>query len=304
MRRSAEYWAVLAGIMTVSICFYGIRAAAVYALAAVTAVAVDLVCLFLRRRHYRAVNLTGIASALVLVMMLPATVPFSVVVLSVLVSVALGMHLFGGRHDLLFPPAALGYLFARICWPQEVLRFPEPGEKIALFRHTAVLDDSLSRTFLTTGSIHESLTDVLIGAVRGPMGTGFILLLAVALVILMLRGGVNLFAVPGYFMGATAVCLRFGLDTLQMTAVCMSLFTVLFLASDPAVMPCTGIYALVGGGLTGALSVTLSVTYTLEYAPVIAVILTCPVWRALAMLEQYLYTPPEETQEEVQAHDA
>lgn len=304
LRRSAEYWAVLAAVMTVSICYYGVRAAAVYALSAVTAVAADFLCLFLRRRHYRTVNLTGIASALVLAMMLPATVPFSIVVLSVFLSVAAGLHLFGGRRDLLFPPPAIGYLFATICWPQEVLRFPEPGAAITLFRHTAVLNASFSRTALMTGTVREHMHDQLIGAVCGPMGATCILLLAVALFILMVRGGVDMFTVPGYLFTAWAVSLLCGHDPMEMTVLGMSLFTLLFMTGDPAVMPCTGLFAMLAAALTGALSAYLSAVYSLEYAAVAAVILTCPVWRGIAVCERWLRNPPADPEEEVQAHDA
>lgn len=60
-------------------------------------------CLFLRGRSYRLVDLSNIANALLLVLMFPATIPFSIVILSTVFAVAVGAHVFGCRKDLLFP---------------------------------------------------------------------------------------------------------------------------------------------------------------------------------------------------------
>ena len=52
---------------------------------------------------------SSIPSALVLVLLLPATVHYYVVVVSVAVAILLGKHAFGGYGHYPFNPAAFGY---------------------------------------------------------------------------------------------------------------------------------------------------------------------------------------------------
>ena len=61
-----------------------------------------------------------------LVLLLPATVHYYVVVVSVAVAILLGKHAFGGYGHYPFNPAAFGYAVAAVSWPGEVFLYPVP----------------------------------------------------------------------------------------------------------------------------------------------------------------------------------
>ena len=299
--RRPEYWLGLGSLVFVAVCFYGVRAALVIGLAGVTATLTDFICLFLRGRPYRLVDLSNLGNAIVLALLFPATVPFSIVIVSTVMAVAVGTHIFGYRKDLVFPPAAVGYLFALICWQDSVLLFPGPGKELELFHGEPVRYLSLTNQFNEKGSfalLHTDFLEACIGAVPGAMGTGCILLLALGIVILVCRSQLNFWAVLGAAGFILFPSLAGGMDSgIWLTN--MLLFSVLFFLADPAVMPCKGIMALAASYLTTMLSGYLIVKYHIEYAPVAAVILTCPIWRGLAHAEIRLFmamrgTEPEE----------
>ncbi len=285
--RRPEFWVSLAAICLVSVFYYGIRAAAVIGLAAVTAVLTDFVCLFLQNKSYRVMDLSNAAAAVVMALMFPATIPYSIVILSTIFAVAVGIHVFGSRKNYLFPPSAVGYLFALICWQHEVLRFPPAGQRLALFGNENVpLRDSLSHTLLQNGVLNEEPLDLLLGAVSTPMGTGCILLLLAVFAVLLVRRAVSFWACLGFSLGVSMMAM-FGIQPIvQLWAASMLLFAMIFLIGDHAVMPIRTFWAFPACLVTGLLTGFLLVFMGLEYAPVIAVMLSCPVWQAFRTAEK------------------
>ena len=298
--RKPEYWLVLCAVSLIAVCYYGLRAAAVCGLAAVTAVLTDLICLFLRGRSYRLVDLTNIGSALILVLMFPATIPYSIVILSTVFAVAVGTHVFGYRKDHLFPPAAVGYLFALLNWRQEVLQFPHPGARLMFFGNDVAVSPSFSAAVNESGRITDSVMDVMLGTVSSPMGTGCLLILVVGILVLLFRRQLSPWAIVGYLVGMmlmSAFCLQ---PIVPLLVTNMILFSVLFLVADPSVLPGYSLASYFGTMATGILTVYLIVQFHLEYAPVVAVMLTAPLWRGLDTLEARINAHLDEADEEVQ----
>lgn len=290
--RRAEYWLVLGSLAFVAVCFYGIRAAAVLGLAAVTALATDFVCLFLRGKSYKLVDLSNIGNALVLALLFPATVPYSIVILSTVFAVAVGTHVFGYRRDVLFPPAAVGFLFAAICWKDEVLLYPEVGKHLKLFGNDVNMVPSFTSQLMEKGTLrmtHTDFQDFLIGAVPGPMGTGCILMLVIGLVILIARRQLNFFAAFG---GCVCIVLPIMIchTGISVLGTNMILFSMIFFFGDPALMTCRSLVAYVAAAITALLAGYLIAVYRIEYAPLAAIILTCPIWRALSPIELQFVT--------------
>ena len=288
--RRPEYWLILGSLAFVAVCFYGIRAAAVLGLAGVTAMVTDFICLFLRGRSYRLIDLSNVGNALVLALMFPATVPYSIVLLSTMFGTVVGAHVFGYRRDLLFPPSAVGYLFAVTCWRNEVLQFPQIGQRLVLFGNDVAMTDSLTAQFNEKGSIHylhTELIECLIGAVPGPMGTSCIIMLTLGLVILLVRRQIDICSVLGYLL-CVILPIVSGKGDAGVLMTNMLLFSAIFFVGDSALMPCRGLMAYLAAAMTGVLTGFLIVEYHLEYAPLIAVILSCPFWRWIAALEARL----------------
>ncbi len=285
--RRPEYWLILGSLAFVAVCFYGIRAAAVMGLASVTAMVTDFICLFLRGRSYKLVDLSNVGHALVLALMYPATIPYSIVILSTMFGTVIGAHIFGYRRDLLFPPSAVGYLFAVCCWKNEVLQFPEIGKRLALFGNQVAMSDSLSAQFNEKGSIqylHTELLEALIGAVPGSMGTSCIIMLVLGIVILIIRRQLKPFALFGFSL-CIFLPVMAGNAGISILLTNMLLFSAIYFIGDSSLLPCSGVFAYLAAACTGLLTGYLITAFHLEYAPLVAVILTCPLWRWFAGLE-------------------
>ena len=268
-----------------SIFFYGIRAAAVMGLAAASAVLTDLFCLFLQGKAYRTADLSNAAAAVIMVLMFPATIPYSIVILSTVFMVTIGIHAFGSRSNYLFPPAAVGYLFALLCWKHEVLQFPEAGQQLALFGNEVTVTPSLSASILTERMLKTDVLDLLMGAVSSPMGTGCILLLTVGLLVMVCRRCISYWVFLGFVFSISLFSMLGNIPAALLFSANMLLFALMFLIGDMAA-PLKGSFsALCGSFITGMMTWVLLEQYQLEYAAVIAVLLTSPVWQILASLE-------------------
>ena len=285
--RSPEYWLALGAVCLVSLCFYGLRAALIIGIATVTAVLTDFFCLFLQNKSYRKVDIANIAPPIVMALMFPSSVSYPVVVLSTVFTVAVGIHVFGSRRNYLFPPAAVGYLFALLCWRDELLNAPHAGVHLPMFgSHEGVLQSTLSSRFNHEGVFAAETFDILIGNVASPMGTGCILLLAVILLVLLFRSSVSCWGVAGYLFGITFLANFGNIPALYYLPVNMVIFSMIFLVGDTLVIPNGRLSVLFGSTLTGMLTYYLMAAHALEYAPVVAVMLTCPLWHALAEIEE------------------
>ncbi len=293
-----EYWLVLLALCLLSICYYGIRAAAVMGLAAVTAILTDLVCLFLRGKSYKAKDLPNIGNALLLVLLFPATIPYSIVILSTVFTVAVGTHVFGSRKDKLFPPAALGYLFALLSWREEVLSFPKPGVSLALFGNADVLKTASHSHLWNSGTRWQlDLSDLLLGDVTGPMGTGCLLLLGLGGLILLFRRRLSSFTSMGMLLGVVLMCLFTGRRPEYALCANMILFSAIFLAGDRDLTPARWLPALIGGLVIGVFTEFLGASCQLEYAPIVAIVLASPLLRTLRQWDaKSAATVPAETE--------
>ena len=113
-------------LLALSTYFYGARPAVLCLTAAFMAMLCDHLVAWLRHRPCDKTENSSIPSALVLVLLLPATVHYYVVVVSVAVAILLGKHAFGGYGHYPFNPAAFGYAVAAVSWPGEVFLYPVP----------------------------------------------------------------------------------------------------------------------------------------------------------------------------------
>ncbi len=292
--RSPEFWLILCTICLLSVFYYGIRASAVLGLAAVTAVLTDFFCLFLQKKAYHTVDLCNAASAVVMALLFPATIPYSIVILSTVFLVAIGIHAFGSRGSYLFPPAAVGYLFALICWKQEVLLFPQAGQRLALFGNQVQRTASLSQDIFAQGALRLDMLDFFMGAFPSPMGAGCILLLLVGLCILLLRRKLSYWAFFGFVLSISLFSLIGHFPAVLLFSGNMLLFVLVFLMGDMTEQLKNSYFLLLAGAITGLVTWFLLEYPRLEYGVVIAMLLTSPLWHLLAAAEKALLQRKEQ----------
>lgn len=229
----------------VSVYYYGFRAVVVIAVTVLVSVAADLICLRLRKKEHDRKDLSALITGLTLGLMMSASVPYLEAAAAAIFAAVAAKHAFGGHGCEIFNPAAVGFLFASLCFPENMLTYPRILTDIPMSSvvPSDILSQSMTKTFILTGTSSVSLIDVLVGRFTGPMGTGFIVLLAVTAVFLMMRRSISVIA---FFtelavMGLYAF-IRYNfnpMSVLYFFAGGMTLFGMIFLSCDYSVIPKT-----------------------------------------------------------------
>jgi hypothetical protein len=112
--------------------FYGWRPLLLCGIALLTGNLCDRLVALLRRRVYTNKDLSNESFALIIALLMPATVDIYVLVVAVLAGVLIGKEVFGGYGSYPFNPAAVGYAVAAVSWPEQVVRYPQPYTPLPL----------------------------------------------------------------------------------------------------------------------------------------------------------------------------
>ena len=160
-------------------CFlYGLRPLLLCGAALLTGNLCDRLVSLLRRRVYRAGDFSNESFALIIALLMPATVDWYVLVAAVLAGVLIGKEVFGGYGSYPFHPAAVGYVVAAVSWPEQVFRYPQPYVRIPLWDASDVpLSSSVSDTLRSGGMLNMSAMSLVLGEYAAPMGTGAALII-------------------------------------------------------------------------------------------------------------------------------
>ncbi len=273
---------VLIVLSAMSMYYYGKRGIAVIAVTTLTCVVTDFICCRLRKMEYEK-DISALITGITLSMMLSASVPYYAAIIASVFAIVVAKHAFGGHGCEIFNAAAVGFLFTSLCFPQNMLTYPKAFADIPLDANVSqgLLSPSFTSSFLVTKSADLSLIDTLIGKFSGPMGTGFVLLMCVAVVFLMLRRSVSAitFFTELAILGVYAF-FRYDKDpmcVLYFFSSGMLLFGMIFLSCDYSIIPKTRSSRLIYG-IVFALCVIFFYDYsTTENAAIYAVILASPI---------------------------
>ena len=232
-------------ITVIATCFYGMRVVTVCACSVLACILTDMVGCFLSKKEYGVKDLSTIAYGMALALMLPASVEYYVVIIGAVLAITV-KHIFGGKDNYIFNPAAVAIAFLIICYPTQVLMYPQLGAHPEIFGDAGTLVSGIESSFIKNGAM-PSLTplEILMGRFPGPMGTTHILVLIVSGICLICRrsvslsatvGGITVMGVLSYLTSSVepamdAVIFRFVSGFV--------LFGFIFLASDPQTLPFT-----------------------------------------------------------------
>ena len=130
--------------------------------------------------------------AALIVLMMPATVPYAVVVAAVIAAV-LVKEAFGGEGNYSFQPGAVGMAVAGISWPDSVYRYPAPGNWLPVFGASdGALVEGMNATLRNGGLPSDSTMNLLTGNVSGGLGITAALVVMACGLFLLVRGHVKL----------------------------------------------------------------------------------------------------------------
>lgn len=193
-------------LLALSTYFYGARPAVLCLTAAFTAMLCDHLVAWLRHRPCDKTENSSIPSALVLVLLLPATVHYYVVVVSVAVAILLGKHAFGGYGHYPFNPAAFGYAVAAVSWPGEVFLYPVPFTTMGVLdTGSATVMESVSHTLRAGGVPNVDTFDLILGNYAGPIGATSVLILVACAMYLWMRRDITLGIPFGFLLSCALV---------------------------------------------------------------------------------------------------
>lgn len=246
-------------LLAMAVYLYGLRPALLCLVAVATANLCDRMVAVVRRRPYQKDEMSSEAFALLLAMLMPASVSYGVLVTAVLVAVLVGKEAFGGYGSYPFHPTAVGYAVAAVSWPDQIFRYPQPFSPLPLGSiGETVLVDSSDHALRAGGAPAISDLNLLLGNYAGAMGvTAALVILACSLYLLAQKRITP--AAPLCFLGAAALvafCFprlgniplsapwqyagdRLGLLKYELLSGGM-LYTAVFLVSEPVTLPKTG----------------------------------------------------------------
>ena len=188
-------------LLCMSCYFYGLRPLLLCGAAVITGNLCDRLVSLLRRRVYQSNDLSSESFALLIALLMPATVDWYVLIAAVLAGVFIGKEVFGGYGSYPFHPAAVGYVIAAVSWPEQVFRYPQPYTAIPLWDASAVpVSDTISRTLRSGGILNLNALAVVLGEFAAPMGTGAALVILACGLVLWIQKDVHIGASASFLI--------------------------------------------------------------------------------------------------------
>lgn len=278
--------AALLAVICTAVYDYGIRIIMLAGIAAAVSLLTERLCLYAQKKPFTRHNLDAGLCGIILLMLMPPSVPVSLLIMSCIFAIIIGRQMFGGRENPVIPAAAAGYLFAMLNNRAAMTAFPKKKLPLPLFDiDTEKLTDGISMLFNRTGKIGGSVTDWLTGCPAQPIGTCSIVLLIVIAAVLMLRRSASAYVLLP-MMTVTFLCNWMFLYLRQPVNVFVGtfltnqlLFSAIFLYSDTDFAP-PSVAGICFGMVTGGLIVFFTRILYVYDAPVMLSVLMGPfaVW--------------------------
>ena len=278
----ADILAALLAAAVMPIYLYGLPVAALMGTGILTALITEFICLRLRGvKRWPKGDFSCLATALITVLLLPATAPWWMAAVSTIIALAIAKHPFGGTGHTIFNPAAVGVAFSAICWPELAMRYPVPYSTYSLLLGAAPQYGSPPASTLRVGGTPKiDWFDVLLGKYPGPMGATCMIVLGCCLLFLLFRRRASMSIVLTSFgvVGAAALFLpRVVTGDVNSLIYEFSsgafVFGITFMASEPASLPKTRAGRTFYGLLLGLLVVALRRYGQMELEFVYAILL-------------------------------
>ncbi len=188
----------LLALVVMSVFYYGYRVLIVTSLSVFVCYATDFLCSYLRNKKYVFNDYTSITGGFILALLMPASIPYGVIIIAAVVVTVIGKQAFGGNDNLIFNPVAVGYALVTLCWSKVMLMFPSPVPlgQLSLASQISETQSHSLTYFLNMGNIPFFYRlDILLGRFEGPMGTSHIIILFVCLFCFVLRKSASIFTV-------------------------------------------------------------------------------------------------------------
>lgn len=166
--------------------YYGVRAIIITLISVGVSVLTEYLCVAAMKKKFNWSDSSPIMSGMILALLMPASVPYRVVVVAAAMMSSVFKYAFGGNSNIIFSPAAAAYAFSALAWPNYVLRYPTP-QPFGSLSLASDVPQILGRSF--TYAVDNSLSsssnlDIFWGKLSGPMGTSCVFVIAICTIAL------------------------------------------------------------------------------------------------------------------------
>ena len=183
-----DRFAAIAALLAAASYDYGFRIWILAAAAAGSALLTERISLCIRKKPFTSGNLDAAVTGLVILLLLPPTVPVSLLIMSCIFAIIIGRQLFGGMENPVILPAAAGYCFCLLNNRAAASLFPAVKETLPLAApDPAALSEGVSLLWNRAGRFSVSVLEWLTGLPCQPVGTGSLVLLTAVAAVLVLR---------------------------------------------------------------------------------------------------------------------
>ena len=243
--------------------YYGPRVWVLALISGVVSFLAEHLTVQLRLDEHNWRDLTAWVTGFMIPLMLPASIPYYVVVAADLFAILIVKNVFGGTGFNFFNPAVGGLAFVTACWPNEVFSYPMPFSHLEVVGPvSARLTNSISYMLSIGGVPATDYTSTILGLHPGPMGTLNGLVLLACMLFLIARGSIRWWQ-PLITMGIVAVAASFFPRAYYGSATSIFyeifgtpvLFAAVFLLSDPVTGCARDEAKLISGIVAGLLIV-------------------------------------------------
>lgn len=232
-------------LYVMSFFYYGARAIALGLCGAISCMVFSLAGTLISKESLNLRDLTPVITGLIIPLLMPADIPYHVVLAACAVAILVVKFPFGGTGNNLFNPAAVGFASVALCWPDLVFKYPAVLSSLSVFGENAEKAATSPAYSLAIGAVPEyDVLDLLLGSVPGPMGATNILVIIACGVFLIVRKAVN-WRTPVFFLltyGALSALFP-RIEGSGFDALCYKLFSgmivfgAFFMLSEPVTSP-------------------------------------------------------------------
>lgn len=196
-------------------------------------------------REKPAPDLTPAITGLIIPLLLPADIPYYIVIAACAVAILVVKVPFGGTGSNLFNPAAVGFASVAICWPELVFSYPATMQTIEVFGESTVKIVQSPAYSLSLGAVPDyEVLDLLLGSAPGPMGATNILVVVACGIFLIVRKAVNWITPVSFLLPYALLCVLFPrIGGSAFEALCYELFSgvvvfgAFFMLTEPVTSP-------------------------------------------------------------------
>ena len=276
--------------------YYGMKALMLGGVCIAVSLAAELITLRLLHRKFTADDLTCTSDGLITALMMPAAISLRIPAIACVFAVIAAKNIFGGRHNMIFSPAAAAYLFVLTSWKDQLLSCPQPYDKMGIFEKAENVSYSASYIFNNTGKFSASDYEILLGSFAGPMGAVSILLLLVSAAVLIFRKDISIGAFAGTIFGTAFMAYVCPVISDRIASVKyvlvtnMILFAAIYIISDLRIAPQKNYYAFFYGLFIAVSAYIVMLTTGKENVIVIMSVLFTPLALAFRSLEKKIDT--------------